>query len=99
MLVVRYTPTEDQRDANEALVADVFAELAEATPDGLRYATLRLADGTFVHLADIDGDNPLVELPAFARFQRGIDDRCEAGLGPNPQPAHVVGNYRMLAES
>lgn len=93
MTVVRYRPRADQGDANQALVEEVFAELAATQPDGLRYMTFRLDDGTFVHVADVDGDNPLGQTAAFARFQEGIVERCEEGHGPNPQPATVVGSY------
>ena len=97
-VVVRYRPTEDRADENQRLVEAVFAELAESRPDGLRYATFRLGDGTFVHIADIEGENPLAATAAFAEFQREIDDRCGPGDGPNPQPATLVGSYRLLAD-
>lgn len=94
MIVVRYRSKPDRADENQRLVEAVFAELADTEPDGIRYATLRLADGTFVHVADIEGDtNPLADTAAFAEFQRGIADRCEVGGGPNPQDAILVGSY------
>ncbi len=96
-IVVRYRPTPDQADHNQRLVEAVFAELAEADPGGLRYATFRLADGTFVHIADVEGEeNPLAANAAFDAFQQGIGDRCEDGEGPNPQPATLVGSYRLI---
>jgi hypothetical protein len=96
-IVVRYRPTADQAELNQRLVEAVFAELAETDPGGLRYATFRLADGTFVHIADVEGEeNPLTANSAFAAFQQGIGDRCEAGEGPNPQPATLVGSYRLI---
>lgn len=96
-VVVRYTPKADRADENQALVEAVFAELAATDPGGLRYATYRLADGTFVHIADIEGEHsPLAANDAFAKFQEGIDDRCETGQGPNPQAATLVGSYRFL---
>jgi hypothetical protein len=94
MIVVRYRPKPDRADENQRLVEAVFAELAATDPGGIRYATLRLADGTFVHVADIEGDsNPLAQTAAFAEFQSEIADRCEVGEGPNPQDAIVVGSY------
>ena len=97
-IVVRYRPAPDRADENQALVEAVFAELAETQPAGLRYATLRLDDGTFVHIAEVEGDeNPLATTAAFAEFQRELGDRCAGGEGPNPQPATVVGSYRLLA--
>ena len=94
MIVVRYRPQPDRADENQRLVEAVFAELAATDPGGLRYATLRLADGTFVHIADVEGDaNPLAETAAFAEFQKGLGDRCADGDGPNPQEATIVGSY------
>lgn len=96
-VVVRYRPKPDHADHNQALVEDVFAELAATDPGGLRYATFRLDDGTFVHIADIEGDeNPLGTSAAFAAFQENIADRCEDGHGPDPQPATLVGSYRLI---
>ena len=94
MIVVRYRPKPDRAHENQRLVEAVFAELSATDPGGIRYATLRLADGTFVHVADIEGDtNPLAATAAFAEFQTEIADRCEVGEGPNPQDATVVGSY------
>jgi hypothetical protein len=97
-IVVRYRPTPDRADENQRLVESVFAELAESRPDGLRYATFRLDDGTFVHIADVEGENPLASSAAFAEFQREIGERCAEGDGPSPQPATLVGSYRLLTD-
>jgi hypothetical protein len=44
----------------------------------------------------VEGDaNPLNELAAFGEFIAGINERCEPGGGPNPQPATLVGSYRF----
>ncbi len=97
-VVVRYRPRADRVDENQALVEAVFAELNATDPGGVRYATYRLADGTFVHIADVEADpNPLGSIAAFAQFQADIAERCEEGEGPNPQPATLVGSYRFFA--
>ena len=97
-VVVRYRPKPDRADENQRLVEAVFEELAAADPGGVRYATLRLADGTFVHIADVESDpNPLSGIAAFAEFQKDIGDRCVPGEAPDPQPATVVGSYRLFA--
>ncbi len=97
-VVVRYKTKPDRADENQALVEDVFAELAASDPGGLRYATFRLEDDvTFVHVAFIEGDgNPLGATAAFAEFQREIADRCDEP--PLAMGATVVGSYRMLAD-
>jgi hypothetical protein len=93
-IVVRYQTKPDHADENQRLVEAVFEELAATKPAGLSYVTLRLADGTFVHIADVDtGANPLNQLTAFAEFLKSINERCEPGQGPNPQPTTVVGSY------
>jgi hypothetical protein len=94
MVVVRYRTKPDRSEENQRLVQAVFAELADTRPEGLRYTTLRLADGTFLHIAEVDAEaNSLNEVAAFAAFLENIAERCEPGEGPNPQPATVVGVY------
>lgn len=98
-VIVRYRPKPERADENQRLVEAVFGELDEVRPDGLRYATLRSADGTFVHIAQMDSDsNPLADIAAFATFQDGIVQRCEPGAGPDPQGAEIVGSYRLLVD-
>lgn len=92
-IIVRYRCKPDRAEENQSLVEDVFAELAASDPGGIRYATFRLADDTFVHIAEVDERNPLAELEAFARFQSDLADRCAEG--PNPQAARLVGAYRF----
>jgi hypothetical protein len=94
-LVVRYETKPEQADENAALVAAVYAELAQVQPGGLRYATFRLADGvTFIHVAIKDGDDdPLPDLPAFQEFQREIGSRVVAP--PMAAAATIVGSYRL----
>jgi hypothetical protein len=80
IVMVRYRVKADRVQENERLVRDVYEELAQAEPDGFRYATFKLDDdASFMHLAaQADGvENPLPKLAAFARFQEDIADRCE----------------------
>jgi hypothetical protein len=95
--VIRYKTKPEQSDENERLVRNVFTELTATAPEGLRYATFRLDDGvSFVHVAMIEGDNPLMASGAFAAFQAAIGDRCEEG--PAAADATVVGSYRMFTD-
>ena len=90
--VIRYRTRPDAGDENARLVAAVFASLAQEKPDDLSYTTYRLADGvTFVHVARLGATNPLVGLPAFVEFQRGLAERCVEQ--PAPSEATVVGSY------
>ena len=99
VVVVRYRTKPDRADENQALVEKVFGELADTQPEGLRYATFRLADGvSFVHVASVettDGTNPLSATAAFTEFVRDVGDRCEDG--PVASDATVVGSYGFEA--
>jgi hypothetical protein len=93
-IVVRYRPTKEQADHNQRLVEAVYEELAATRPADFTYSTVRLADGTFIHTAEmVEGANPLAGLTSFAAFLDGIGERCEPGQGPDPQPATLIGSY------
>ena len=97
-VMVRYTVKAGQEEHNEALVRAVYEQLAELRPPGLRYATFKLDDGrTYVHLASTEGSSPLADLPAFKRFQAGIQERCEEG--PVVSELAEVGSFRLFEES
>ncbi len=71
---VRYKVTAEHAGANEAAIRAVFDELRASAPTGMRYASFRTDDGTFVHVASFDGAaNPLLALPAFTAFQRQLE--------------------------
>jgi hypothetical protein len=94
--IIRYTTHAEHADENARLIRDVFAALADAKPDGVRYAAFRLDDEvSFMHVVTLDGDtNPLSDLPAFQEFQANIMNRV---VGPPVTVvATVVGNYELL---
>ena len=95
-VIVTYKVKSDAGDVNHGLVDEVFAELAETQPEGLRYMTFRHDDGvTFQHIALIDADpNPLESSAAFKEFQRELGDRCE--IPPSVQPVSLVGAHNFL---
>ncbi len=89
--VIRYRTKPAAADENQRLIENVFAELAEAAPEGLSYASFRLADGvSFVHVFSGD-DTALTALTAFKEFQRTLGDRLEAG--PDRDDAGLIGRY------
>lgn len=92
-VVVRYRTRPDAAEENARLVEAVYASLTRAKPRDFVYTTYRLADGvTFVHVARLgETENPLATLPAFAEFQRGLEQRCVEQ--PAPSEATVVGSY------
>jgi hypothetical protein len=96
-IMVRYRVRADRVAENEEAVRAVYAELAQTRPEGLRYATFRLADGaTFVHVAEHGDPNPLQEVEAFRRFTAGVRDRCEDG--PESSELTEIGSYRFFGE-
>ena len=91
-VIVRYRLKPDRVAENEQLIRDVYLELARANPGGIRYATYKLPDGvSFVHVASIDGDNPLPRLAAFQAFTRAIAERCDEP--PVTTEVTAIGRY------
>jgi hypothetical protein len=91
-VIVRYVTRPESAEENQALIERVYAALVEARPSGIQYTTYRLQDGvSFLHIAQLDGDNPLVGLPAFQEFLRELPSRCAES--PAPSGASVVGAY------
>jgi hypothetical protein len=91
---VRYTTRDvSVADKNQRLIEAVFAELAEAAPEGLRYTVCRLDDGvSFVHSAVIEGDiNPLLDLASFTAFSSTVGER--AVEPPIAVTGAVIGHY------
>jgi hypothetical protein len=97
--LIRYRTKPDMTDKNAELVAGVFAELKATQPDGVRYLSLRLEDGSFIHFVETDasdGSSALQNLASFKAFQSGIRERCAEP--PQVGGVTIVGNYRMLGE-
>jgi hypothetical protein len=94
-VMVRYRVKPGEVAENERLVRDVYAELADRQPEGLRYATFKLDDGvSFVHLALQEAaENPLFAVEAFQRFQENIRERCEEP--PVVVQLEEVGSFRF----
>jgi hypothetical protein len=83
--IVRYATTPEAADENARLVRDVYAELAQTQPDGLRYATFRLDDGvTFVHLAVLEAEETRCPAPPRSRGSRRTS---ASAWSPDPTPA------------
>ncbi len=98
VMMVRYKVKPDRAEENESLVRRVYAELRDAAPAGLRYATFVHEDGvSFVHVASSEGDrSPLNDVAAFQDFQRNIDERCDEP--PAPARLREVGSYGFWSE-
>lgn len=95
--LIRYKMKPERADENERLIRAVFQELRDKSPDGVRYMTLRAADGTFIHLVETQTDahsDSITGLATFEAFQSGFRDRCSEP--PQRDEMTVVGSYRML---
>jgi hypothetical protein len=80
----------------EAAAAKVFAALHELQPGGLRYASLRVAEDSYLIVLEVeDGtENPLPSIAAFREFQAGLPGWLSGP--PVIESASVVGSYRVL---
>lgn len=81
----------------EEAVKRLFATLHQAKPEGIRYASCRLADGvTYVALLEIDEgvDNPLPNLPEFRAFQENL--KLWVAEPPITELATISGSYRLF---
>jgi hypothetical protein len=87
---------EDGADV-EAAVAKMFAAIEQAQPEGVRYASCRLAgSSTFVILLQLaDGiENPLPAVPEFKEFQANLPNWL--AKAPAPEQLTVVGSYNLF---
>jgi hypothetical protein len=92
---VRYTTRDAAAaEANQSLIDDVFAELAELAPDGLSYRVSRSPDGlSFEHVAIVEDEpNPLLSLASFQAFSATVTERVLEP--PVVQTGTVVARYR-----
>jgi hypothetical protein len=81
----------------EAGVKKMFAAIAQAQPQGVRYSSSRLPDGvTFLAQLELeDGEeNPLPMVPAFTEFQENL----KQWIAEPPIPEHltVIESYRSF---
>ena len=82
--LIRYKTKPELADRNAELIAGVFEELKAAKVEGVRYLSLRLDDGTFVHFVETavdEGPSPLPKLAAFQAFQSGISRALHRAAG------------------
>lgn len=77
--MIRWTVHVSQVEVETRLLAELYEEMARLQPDGLSYDTYVLEDGvTFVAIAEMrDGLGVLGTVPAFQRYRRDLEARCE----------------------
>lgn len=95
--IIRAKIKEEHVAAAEAGVEKMFAAVTQAQPEGIRYASCKLADGvTFVALLEVaeGAENPLPTVPEWRDFTENLESwRVEP---PTVEQAQVVGSYRLF---
>lgn len=95
--IIRFTSRPEQTAEVEAAVSELFDAIGYAEPSGIRYLATRHAEQPefelMLHLAD-GRENPLPAIPRAALFREQMAGW--ALTAPAPQPAKVLGRYRML---
>ena len=95
--VVRYKVKPESIGENRQLVEALYAELREHNDQHVRFLTLLVGDGTFVHVSIVDEGAPGVsDLRAFATYHEKLGERVVEG--PIAGEATIVGDYRVLGE-
>jgi 2,4-dienoyl-CoA reductase-like NADH-dependent reductase (Old Yellow Enzyme family) len=99
-ILVQYKVKADKAEENINFIKNVFKELKEKSPSGLKYVSFYQPDGvSFVHIASIetqDGKNPLSESAAFKEFQKEIKNRCE--IPPVAVDLNEIDSYKFFGE-
>jgi hypothetical protein len=96
-VIVRYKVKPEAAAENEALIKQVFAQLAREQTAGTRYQAMKAADGvSFTHVSTSESKefNPLTQLESFKAFTAGIKHRVEEG--PITVEVEVIGRYDGL---
>src|SRR5260370_37920642 len=96
-VMIRYKLKPGEVERNLELLRAVYADLATANPEGLRYGTFQLDDRvSFVAFTEFDdepGAAPHHLLASFPRNRASLDERCA-----EPPVAHVLrdgGAFRL----
>jgi len=97
VMMVRQKVKDGSVDEAEAAVRDLFTAIDRVRPEGLRYASTRVAgSSTFVILVElVDGiEDQRTAMPEYARFQ----DQLKHWLDGPPVIEHldVVGSYELF---
>jgi len=100
VLTVRAKVKEEHVADAEAAVKRMFAAIEREQLEGIRYASVKLADGvTFLALLELeDGvDNPLPGLPEAQEFYASLPEWYAEP--PEVGPGTVVGSYRFFSDA
>jgi hypothetical protein len=97
VMLVRQKVKDGSLEEAEAGVRDLFATLDRVRPEGLRYASMRVADSsTFVILFELaDGiEDPRPAIPEYVQFLEQLKGWVEGP--PVIERLDVVGSYNLF---
>jgi hypothetical protein len=97
LTLVRQNVKDGSLEEAEAAVRDLFATLDRVRPEGIRYASTRVAgSSTFVILVELaDGsEDPRPAIPEYGRFLEQLEDWVEGP--PVIEQLDVVGSYDLF---
>jgi hypothetical protein len=97
VVMVRQQAKDGSIEEGEAAVRDLFATLDRVRPEGVRYASTRVADSsTFVILVELaDGiEDPRPAIPEYVRFLEQLKDWVDGP--PVIEQLDVVGSYNLF---
>ena len=100
VLTVRAKVKEEHVAEAEAAVKRMFAAIEREGLEGIRYASVKLADGaTFLALLELDDgvDNPLLDLPEAQEFYASLPGWYAEE--PEVGPGTVIGSYRLFSDA
>ena len=97
VMMVRQNVKDGSIEEAEAAVRDLFATLDRVRPEGVRYASTRVADtSTFVILLELaDGiEDPRPAIPEYVQFQEQLERWVDGP--PVIERLDVVGSYNLF---
>jgi hypothetical protein len=97
VVMIRAKVKAESVDDIEAATEKMFGAVHAAQPEGVRYASTRLADGvSVVALLALDDpvDNPLLAVSEFREFQEQLPEWLVEP--PTVEPLTVIGSYQLF---
>ena len=97
VMMVRQKVKDGSIDEAEAAARELFATLARVRPEGIRYASTRVVNGsTFVILTELadDSEDPRRAIPEFMQFLEQLQGWVDGP--PEIEHLNVVGSYHLF---
>lgn len=90
LTMIRYKTKPEAADEYQRLIEEVFRDLSEKALPGVKCAAVRPDGGVIVRLVETgeSDNNSILDLEAFAAFQRGIRERCHRRASPQRGADH-----------